>query len=858
MKTKSRSKSLLLIVISSLAVLMVTLAVVQIYQSSTITYEDAFGETKIVFAGGLFDRGSEKYEDSEIFAETYKRAIYDITRMCVIKNQMETGGSFDADKAININAYANRTKNSYRMYASENDEGTGHSVTDNYMSDVNVEYKLDDLIKWGNYGFDLISVTGTEAQLDAYFYSLINGVDVPASITESQSEHYSAATAFDILSDLYADPGEIAVTTEYVLVERYRSMDKSQLLDHVNNRLEYRALVKNLISSASDLCNNYNEYIEYGDRYRDGNTNVLYCYQLNDRSGKSVRYSNLDRSVAGLTNDELSKEFTGHIKYVCFNPDRLQTATNIDAVNSVFMKSVIGEYEYSFGDGSRVWLAIDEEYPADDIFSAVKSEYNKTNAMLIPALIAAATGVIIYIILFVIMTILAGRVVVTDENGEKREEIRASKIDTMPFEVYLLLVAAAVGLLGGMCATIYWESDSLIRHGFDRNAFYPIWGTALVLCNIILLPLYLILVRKIKCKLMWKGSILKWLTDKIHAGVTDMYDNGQLAVRIWLPFLLFLAFNLVLVLLGVAGIIVAFVADMFVGWLLYRDARTRNGIVGGINRISEGEISHKVDTKGMHGDNLALANAVNNIGDGISKAVDTSMRDEKMKADLITNVSHDIKTPLTSIINYVDLLKREQIEDERIRGYVDILDQKSQRLKQLTDDLVEASKISSGSISLNIEKLNVVELIHQSLGEFFEKFEQKGLKTILDLPSQPAYIMADSRGIFRVVENLFNNVYKYALEGTRVYVDMETTGDGSDEAVKSRVLISVKNISADPLNISTDELVERFTRGDQSRRTEGSGLGLSIAKSLTEAMGGTFDIALDGDLFKIVLGFDKA
>ena len=228
----------------------------------------------------------------------------------------------------------------------------------------------------------------------------------------------------------------------------------------------------------------------------------------------------------------------------------------------------------------------------------------------------------------------------------------------------------------------------------------------------------------------------------------------------------------------------------------------------------------------------------------------SELRNEKMKADLITNVSHDIKTPLTSIINFVDLLKRENIQDERIRGYIDILDQKSQRLKALTNDLVEASKISSGNISLSIEKINLVELINQSIGEFIDKFEEKGLTPMLTLPSEPVFVMADSRGVYRVVENLYNNIYKYALENTRVYVDMDMMGKS--------VVITFKNISAEPLNVNSGDLTERFTRGDVSRKTEGSGLGLSIAKSLTEAMNGTFDVTLDGDLFKAIISFEVA
>jgi signal transduction histidine kinase len=244
-----------------------------------------------------------------------------------------------------------------------------------------------------------------------------------------------------------------------------------------------------------------------------------------------------------------------------------------------------------------------------------------------------------------------------------------------------------------------------------------------------------------------------------------------------------------------------------------------------------------------------LANAINNIGEGLHSAVDASVKNERLKTDLITNVSHDIKTPLTSIINYVDLLKRENIEDEKIKGYIDILDNKSQRLKNLTEDLVEASKISSGNIKLEMSKINFVELINQTEGEFSEKLEVKGLQIIKTLPIDSVFIQADGRRMWRVIENLYNNVAKYAMPNTRVYVDVK--------AEANKVMCSIKNISENPLNINADELTERFIRGDVSRSTEGSGLGLSIAKNLTSLQKGTFDIYLDGDLFKVTITFPK-
>ena len=218
-----------------------------------------------------------------------------------------------------------------------------------------------------------------------------------------------------------------------------------------------------------------------------------------------------------------------------------------------------------------------------------------------------------------------------------------------------------------------------------------------------------------------------------------------------------------------------------------------------------------------------------------------------MKTELITNVSHDIKTPLTSIINYVDLLKREQFEDPKICGYIEVLEQKAQRLKVLTEDVVEASKASTGNITLEMADLDFVEMVHQVIGEFEERFSERNLTMMVHFTDEPSVIYADGQRMWRVLENIFNNVVKYAMEGTRVYAEIVNK--------QKKIIFTLKNISQQPLNISADELTERFIRGDVSRNTEGSGLGLSIAKSLTELQGGEFNLLLDGDLFKVVITF---
>ena len=268
-----------------------------------------------------------------------------------------------------------------------------------------------------------------------------------------------------------------------------------------------------------------------------------------------------------------------------------------------------------------------------------------------------------------------------------------------------------------------------------------------------------------------------------------------------------------------------------------------------IKQIYEGNTKNRLNIEEFKGEQKEIAGYVNDIAGGFSNAIEKSLKSERLKTELITNVSHDIKTPLTSIINYVDLIKKENIDNEKVQEYLEVLDNKSQRLKKLTEDLVEASKASSGAIKLNMEKLNVNELIKQISGEFQDKLEAHKLEEIISFPEGEAYIEADSRYLYRVLENMYSNIAKYALEGTRVYIDI------IDE--DNKIYIKLKNVSKQKLNISADELMQRFVRGEASRNTEGSGLGLSIARSLTELQNGKFNIYLDGDLFKVTIEFEK-
>ena len=279
-------------------------------------------------------------------------------------------------------------------------------------------------------------------------------------------------------------------------------------------------------------------------------------------------------------------------------------------------------------------------------------------------------------------------------------------------------------------------------------------------------------------------------------------------------------------------------------------AKEQAKIKEALDMMADGQLEMCLERKDFHGQEMEMAEAINRIQEGLKSTVEARIRDERMKADLITNVSHDIKTPLTSIVNYVELLRREELDNANANNYIRIIGEKAQRLKNLTEDLVEASKISSGNVKLDMQKIDFLELLYQTGGEFNEKFEQRNLTIVTKLPSSPVLVEADGRYLYRALENLYTNAAKYARENTKVYVELYVE--------KKQAIFAIKNITKDHISVSHttyQDLTERFVRGEVSRTTEGSGLGLSIAKNITKLMGGKFKIRIVGVLFIAQLTF---
>ena len=615
----------------------------------------------------------------------------------------------------------------------------------------------------------------------------------------------------------------------------------------------------------SNLTSQQKDFSYYNAILNNANSNFLY-YVKNLKTGAIYYSSSLEDMVGEQPSDEVSLEtMNAYLENIQLNPAYLI----INTMTERYFTNVNRNYQILNDDNLR-WVI---EYMKN---STIKQSGNSNGDYILCTSIVDGFpnhsdefGVMnehfkdlyynykssLYPFVFALVVFLISFVLVISFSGHKKGigGITTNGFDHWYTEISLGLVL--IGILGLYEFVI--KLSSILLGDFDLKIFY-----ILILAYTILYPFcmygFLSFIRRCKANILFRNSLFNTLYHRLCLFIIDFFAQRNFTYRVAFLLILFggiqtLAFYsyfVVDIINNISVFMIIIVLDyIFLGYVMFKAAIDYNILSDETRKLTEGNLTHKIPVSTMCAPARILGDYINNIGNGLSAAVDEKLKSEHLKTELITNVSHDIKTPLTSIINYVDLLKKENLENKTAVGYLEILSAKSWRLKTLIEDLVEASKASSGAITMNLECLNLVELIRQSVGEFQDRFISHNLDMIITIAEEPIYIMADGRSTYRIIENIFSNVNKYTLSGTRVYVDITTESE--------TVSVSVKNISANKLNISADELMERFVRGDLARNTEGSGLGLSIAKSLADLQDATFDIILDGDLFKAVLRFHR-
>lgn len=835
--------------------LLKAVAVVVLFFSILGMPVSVLGETYLaqeIFNGNWEEMFGGKFYDSESFSGLFSRRIGQLAEYTELKNVLETQGELDYNKEIgHIIANAPYYDGTKGYSIGELIKNSGIFVENIDTPNVILMEELFD-----NYQMEAHYLYENESgepelgvmYVDKFIKDFYNDGDWYLVEKYEDAIAYAQGKPLNELEDKQAGGKEPLVETEEYAVESAEYM----ILPEQSRQEEGLPEGAYWVYTPEDIAYYYTYYVAYYKHYQTlfeqsaGQHRLL--YRLETEDGIDTNAENIGQYADGTLPVE------GILRY---GSETYTVDTNVADVNRAYVdnleKAVLEEHEWF---DLYVGVARRADMPAteDDAFTIRENYFDKAQNLCSVLLAIGIAGVF--------GMLLSGFYLVASAGHEKGVDgVRLTWFDKWYTEV-----AASVSLIVVLTAMVI-EAEALYEFTWGRELWLAVCIVAgAAVCYLLLLFSLASLIRRIKAGTLWENSLLRngggWLPKKwkrfLH-GCRVVYDERDITARTIIMYVTVLAATVItgaLIMISIfegSSILVLFFLLLFAGihagtlYLILRERMEYKRITEGVEKIAEGQLNYKVNETGMQNDNKRLAAAVNRVGDGLAEAVEKSIKDERMKTDLITNVSHDIKTPLTSIINYVDLLKRAGIEDEKLLAYIEVLDNKSQRLKNLTDDLVEASKLSSGTVVLSVQEIDLVELVNQANGEFTEKFARKKLSIVPELPDSPVIIEADGRRLWRVLENLYNNVAKYAMENTRVYVSVMKEG--------GKVSFVMKNISENPLNINADELTERFIRGDVSRSTEGSGLGLSIARSLTELMKGSFEIYLDGDLFRVTVAF---
>jgi len=806
-----------------------------------------------------------EFSTSQVLSEMLESDAERASSFVIEKSDFENEGQYDPEKLIDIRQYydsqavtgTNYSGLAYTVKQLRDWSSSLSSSSAQTTQRIRVCEKIDGTyMYYTQQGFIALIETERLYLFNQETGKLMKVTDTDKSLMGS-SEYVEGKTKVEIVNGgssaiqsveasggvVYTDTWDLDIISEKYAPAGYKSLIELANSDsRINGNLEeYNRELKSVLSHFSADIDNY-EWCN--EAFAENNSNFAYVFVNQDTH--DVYTNRAAYGDYGRLND--TKQALKNLgRYIFIESTLASSETN----TSVSMEYLYQKMQANLPDNNfSIYIGIDTTFPISDTYYEAMHSYEMYAPWFTYILAAGVISLFGIVFLLIWLTITAGRT-------GRGSAVVLNLFDRIPLEIDTVLMgvpsafAVYTMVLGN-------DTDEISYYTWKYN--YPIYSdpstlftmshmVTIILCtlaiSVFMLSLYLTVIRRIKAGRVWHSTLLY----HICRGLKRVYEERSVTVKTLLIFLVFLMYNIAAFSsrTTVLILIAAFI-DACVLMLLMKSTIARRKILDGITRISEGDLTCQIDTRGLRGSELQFAESINHLGEGFQKAVDDNIKNERLKADLITNVSHDIKTPLTTIINYVGILKQSDIDDPRIQSYIDILERKSQRLKHLTEDLVEASKISSGNIELQFMLLNYAELIHQAAGECEEKLTERGLTLVMNLPDEPVTIMADGRRLFRVLENLFTNAAKYAMPHTRVYVDLSVTESGT-------AVMQIKNVSEQQLNIPAEELTERFIRGDLSRSTEGSGLGLSIAKNLTELQHGEFEIYLDGDLFRVTVSF---
>jgi integral membrane sensor signal transduction histidine kinase (fragment) len=633
-------------------------------------------------------------------------------------------------------------------------------------------------------------------------------LDLNHTIAQSESNGATRSYSLDYLIKYARSMGYYLNEKNEIMEDGPATVTKEQDEKEHQIKVTYRAYLPNyqpaspadgfmsLGKLAKEALSYLAKYYAIRSRYFDQGSN-FHFYVAYSNGNNSTYYNN----VAGGTAEKIQK--LG--KYLFTDSSSLEIKSNLKTIPSNVVPLLEARDPYQ--DGSYVFAAgVDTNFPIQDQYKSMMEEYSFRRNLSILGVVLFFGSILAFLLSFATLLLRTGR-------GENRQIILYA-VDRLPLEAIL-----AIGVFWFFFAEVFnryfFDSLILVLGKLPEPLFFHRIGL-FSLRYVVFLPLLLSLVRQMRKGILFSSSYCRRIWILLESTLSA---SGFARSKLY-SILLFVLPNF----LGIG----------LFGYNMYCFFHHKSLLHLGFSLLL-----------------LFLLVSIDyysySISRGLKAAVTEQVKAERLKTDLITNVSHDLKTPLTSIISYVDLLKRENIENPRVQEYITVLEQKSSRLKNLTEDLVEASKASSGNITLDLIPIHYTEILQQSLGEFEDKLAARSLQVLTTLPQEDVLILADGRQLFRVLENLLNNCCKYALLGSRVYIELQ-----KDEEIAT---FTMKNISEAPLNVSPEELTERFVRGDVSRSTEGSGLGLSIAKSLTKLMNGKMKIEIDGDLYKVSLSF---